>query len=323
MFYLRDLRSRLQERRNRLYRTGFRNYDDELRYFFHFLDENPYIRSLLTTLDESLSLDFEQWAEEVEKSRLPQLPESEEGRAKVFHQILRRCNTAQHSSEWQRWIRLFSSANRYDDQVREFTEAVIDPFVNFLHDRIDDASNVLFVIERYKLKVEWFNREELYDLYTSNTSIGEASLDKQLRAALFEGGIDYPFSQPSSPSGEADIVASLGSNDPLVLEVKVFDPERSKNTGHLRQGFHQVLRYANDYNQSLGYLVIFNCSDRQLVVTSTEAMQQDFPPRINYGGKTFFVIPIDIHPHALSASRERPSTRRVVSHQDLVGDLKE
>ena len=92
MFYLRDLRSRLQERRNRLYRTGFRNYDDELRYFFHFLDENPYIRSLLTTLDESLSLDFEQWAEEVEKSRLPQLPESEEGRAKVFHQILRRCN---------------------------------------------------------------------------------------------------------------------------------------------------------------------------------------------------------------------------------------
>ena len=40
MFYLRDLRVRLQERRNRLYRAGFKGYEDELRYFFHFLDEN-------------------------------------------------------------------------------------------------------------------------------------------------------------------------------------------------------------------------------------------------------------------------------------------
>ena len=289
--------------------------------FFHFLDENPYIRSLLTVLDESPSVDFEQWAEESGKSRVLRLPESEEGRAKVFHQILRRCIAAEHAAEGQRLTRLFSVANKYDDKNRELTEAVVDPFVNFLHDRIDDASNVLFVIERYKLQVEWFKRKELYHLYKDDTSVGEANLDRQLRAALFDGGIDYPFSQPLSPSGEADVVASLGSNDPLVLEIKVFDPERSKGPGHLRQGFHQVLRYSNDYNQSLGYLVIFNCSDSQLVVESTESAQQDFPPRINYGSKTFFVIPIDVHPNTQSASKEKPSTRRVINHQDLIGHL--
>ena len=319
MFYLRDLRARLQERRNRLYRTGAQSYSDELRYFFQFLDENRYMRSLLTVLDESQSVDFEEWANATDSwGNLPEFPETEEGRAKICHQILRRCNNA---GEWDRWIRTFSSANKFDDQVQDLTEAVVDPFVNFLHDRIDDAGNVLFIIERYKLQVEWFQREELYHLYKGNTSAGEASLDRQLRAALFEGGIDYPFSQPSSPSGEADIVALLGSNDPLVLEVKVFDPELGKNNAHIKQGFHQVLRYANDYNQSLGYLVIFNCSARQLVISSGEEEEMDFPPRINYGGKTFFVIPIDVNPQALSASREKPATRWVVNYQTLVGEV--
>ena len=151
-----------------------------------------------------------------------------------------------------------------------------------------------------------------------NTSVGEASLDQELRASLFEGGIDYPFSQPSSPSGEADIVALLGSDDPLVLEVKVFDPDLSKGKSHLRQGFHQVLRYANDYNQSLGYLVVFNCSDRQGVVSSDEESGAEFPPRITYGGKTFFVIPIDIHSDTDSASREKPASRLVIDRRDLV-----
>lgn len=321
MFYLQDLRVRLQDRRNRLYRVGHRSYDEELRYFLYFLNENPYIRSLLTVLDGDSSVDFKEWETEIVGwGRRPSFPETEEGRAKICHQILRRCNAAQSPHEWQKWLRTFSVESRYDDQVRDFTEAVVDPFVNFLHDRIDDVGNILFIITRYKLQVEWFKREELYDLYKSNTSAGEASLDRKLRAALFEGGIDYPFSQPSSPSGEADVVALLGSNDPLVLEVKIFDPQLGRNNSHLSQGFHQVLRYANDYNQSLGYLVIFNCSGQQLVIGADEALDQGFPPRIYYGEKTFFVIPIDVHPETPSASKERPTTRRVISHEQLIGN---
>ena len=321
MFYLQDLRVRLQDRRNRLYRTGHESYDEELGYFLNFLDENPYICSLLTVLDEDSSVNFEEWEAEIQGwGKRPSFPKTEEGRAKICHQILRRCNAAQTPGEWQKWLRTFSTENRYDDQVRDLTEAVVGPFVNFLHDRINDTGNVLFIIGRYKLQVEWFRRNELYHLYKTKTSVGEANLDQNLRAALFEGGIDYPFSQPSSPSGEADVVALLGSNDPLVLEVKVFDPELGRNNSHLSQGFHQVLRYANDYNQNLGYLVIFNCSGQQLVIGGGESSEQDWPPRINYGGKTFFVIPIDVYPDTPSASRERPGTRRVISQEQLIGN---
>ena len=129
-------------------------------------------------------------------------------------------------------------------------------------------------------------------------------------------GVGEPDSVPAQrqpPSFLLDatysISASANSDAGCCLQMRMRLP--------WRQGFHQVLRYANDYNQSLGYLVIFNCSNMQLVVTSTEATQQGFPPRINYGSKTFFVITIDIHPHALSASRENPATRRVVKHEDL------
>ena len=52
MFYLRDLRVKLQERRNRLYRNGYRTYPAELQYLLQFLDADPYTRSLLTILNE-------------------------------------------------------------------------------------------------------------------------------------------------------------------------------------------------------------------------------------------------------------------------------
>ena len=271
MFYLRNLRVRLQERRIRLYKTDFRTYDAELRYFLQFLDDNTYIRSLLAMLETNTSVEFEQWATELSDMREVQFPQSEEGRAKVCYGILKRCVGDDHDDNTLNWAHLFSSERKFDAMLRDLTAAVVDPFVNFLHDQIDDGGNVLYLIERFKLKAEWFRRKELYLLYQEDTSVGEASLDQELRANLFEGGIDYPFSQPSSPSGKADIVALLDSDDPLVLEVKVFDPDRSKDKSHLRQGFHQVLRYANDYNQSLGYLVIFNCSDRQLAISQEEA----------------------------------------------------
>ena len=320
MFYLRNLRVRLQERRHRLYKTDFRTYEAELRYFLQFLDENNYIRSLLATLDANTSVDFEQWTTELRNMRELKFPQDEEGRAKVCYWILRRCVDDKHDDNTLGWARHFSLETKFDAMLRDLTEAVVDPFINFLHDQIDDGGNVLYLIERFKLKAEWFRRKELYHLYREDTSVGEASLDLELRASLFEGGIDYPFSQPSSPSGKADIVALLGSDDPLVLEVKVFDPRKSKGKSHLRQGLHQVLRYANDYNQSLGYLVIFNCSERQLVVSSEEAPKAEFPPRITYDGKTFFVVPVNIHPDTASASKQKPASRLVIDYRELVDE---
>ena len=321
MLFPLQLRVRIQDRKARLYRSGYKTYQAELRYFLQFLRENSYTRALLTRIDANTSVDVEQWIRESGPRQASQFPDSEEGRAKVCFAILQDC-ADEGINELIRWGRVFVSSPGvdFDGMLAYFTEAVVEPLVNYLDDQIDDGGNVLYLVERFKMKAEWFRRKELYCLYQGDTSAGERNLDLELRAGLFDGGIDYPFSQPSSPSGQADVVALLESDDPLVLEIKVFDPDRNRGKRHLRQGFQQVLRYAQDYNQVLGYLVVFNCSANQLVVSPAETAESEFPPRITYSGRTFFVIPIDIHPDVVSASKENPNTRSVISLQELVGE---
>lgn len=323
MFYLRNLKSNLQERRCRLRGSSYSIYSSELRYMLDFLKTNSYTRTLLETLDIGSSEDFDQWEAKLGTTAEIQFPRSEEGRAKICYTVIKRYLSGEDDRDLLNLVGAFSTERTNDDMVQDFTRLVVDPFVNFLQDRVDDAGNVLYLVERFKLKAEWFVRDELHTLYQSDTKRGETKLDRQLRANLFEGGIDYPFSDPSSPSGKADIVASLGSEDPLVLEVKAFDPDSGKDKHNLRQGFYQVLRYASDYNESLGYLVIFNCSNKQLVVELGEASEAEYPPRIIQGGKTFFVFTIDINADRASASIESPANRVILNSKDLTGDSQE
>ena len=128
MFYLHNLRVRLQERRKRLYRTDSITYDAELRYFLQFLDENTYIRSLLATLDANTSVDFEQWTAELSDMWDMKFPQKEEGRAKVCYGILRRCVDDKHDDNALGWAQRFSSETKYyDDMLRDLTEAISGP----------------------------------------------------------------------------------------------------------------------------------------------------------------------------------------------------
>ena len=291
--------------------AGSQQYETELQIFLQFLDDNPHLCALLHTLDASEEADFEHWKGTL--SRRVSLPPSETARAKFCRSILKECVSGQSRS----WVHRFGG-RQMDEMLNNLNDAVLDPLVNYRDDRIDDTGNILYLLQRFKRKAEWFKQQELYQQYSDCTRSGEKTLDRLLREALFDGGVDFPFSQPDSPSGRADIVSLGEANDPLVLETKVFDPARSKGKSHLRQGFHQVLRYANDYQQNVGYLVAFNCSGNQLVWPSENSADGEFPPRIVHDGKTFFLIAIDIGTDRESASKETPAGRTVISRADLI-----
>jgi hypothetical protein len=95
--------------------------------------------------------------------------------------------------------------------------------VGYLQEQLGAASDVLYLLERYVRRVEWFDRARLWEEYHRDKVRGEALYDRDLRRFLFEQGIDYPFSRPASASGEADIIADLSTDDPLVCEVKLFN----------------------------------------------------------------------------------------------------
>lgn len=128
---------------------------------------------------------------------------------------------------------LVNNKGNLNAALRDFTEVFVDPFVNYLHDRLDEGSNSLALVEKYKRRTEWFHKDDLLDRITRDPKQSETVADTDLREYLFDQGIDYRFSSPRSPSGRPDVVADIGEERPLVLEVKLFDPGR---------GYEQKLR---------------------------------------------------------------------------------
>lgn len=313
MLFLQNIRVQLQERRNRLFRTNSNGFESELRYLMQFINKSHYLNSLIQILESNVQFDFESWAKV--QTRGVDFPETEDERAKVCYEIIKRC-LSNNQNDFLNWGSLVSSETNYDSILRDFTESIVDPFINYLHDRVDESNNILYALCRFKLKSEWFDKSHLYESYKKDTQRGEAALDSSLRLSLFENGIDYPMSSPVSPSGKADVVALLDKEEPLVLEVKVFDPSTGKTLSNIKQGVHQVLRYAGDYHKSTGYLIVFNCSD-QLLTFEPSGADKNFPPRVIFGDKTIFIINIDINSKIESASKEK-TKKLVVKETDFV-----
>jgi hypothetical protein len=148
-----------------------------------------------------------------------------------------------------------------------------------------------------------------------DTARGESIYDADLREFLFDQGIDYPFSQPRSGSGEADVIANLESFDPLVCEVKLFDATRYGKS-YLARGVQQAAAYARDYGKTSAQLVVINLSTKHIDFPS-DLDQSYWPPRIQVGGITVFLVQVRAQPLP-SASRRGAAEVVTITADELV-----
>ena len=217
MNFQRDLQVRLQERYRRLYKAGYQLYKNEAAFLVEFIRSTPALRYLVENLERSVpDLD--------PKSGLPSIsagipPSGRHPKTAGPRSHGTSCRNGHEPTRAER-----CSATHFDPSekspdagARTATEAVIEPFIEFLQERIGEASNVLYLLERYVRRVEWFEQERLWAAYQADTAHGEHIYDTDLRRFLFEQGIDYPFSQPKSASGQSDVVANVDGDDPLRL----------------------------------------------------------------------------------------------------------
>lgn len=292
MIYQQQLRVQLQQRRNRLYKAVMDTYVNELKYLLAFIDATSYLSSIVRELAASFpGIDWPAWREKHFDGRSFALPDVEQVAAKVCYGLITE-SAAATDPPWQYGM-LVNNEGNLNAALRDFTEVFVDPFVNYLHDRLDEGSNTLALVEKYKRRTEWFHKDDLLDRITWDPKQSETVADTDLREYLFDQGIDYPFSSPRSPSGRADVVADVGDERPLVLEVKLFDPDRGYDRSYVRKGFRQIHDYANDYGQSTGYLVVFNCSAQPLVF-KTRLETTMWPPRVEFNHVTYFLVVIDL-----------------------------
>jgi hypothetical protein len=184
--------------------------------------------------------------------------------------------------------------------VEQVINIFLKPVYNHLVHHLRDTNVKLYLLLRYKRWAEWFETERLRGVYATE---GETGLDRDLRRFLFESGIDYPLSQPRSPRGQADIVADLDTDEPLVLEVKVWDSGKDYKENRVRDGLRQVMDYADKYGKDKGYVPVFNLDTEPLVFVP-EADGIEWPARIERGGKTYFFVAINV------AEQQEPISER-------------
>ena len=135
-----------------------------------------------------------------------------------------------------------SSARATDDVWRDLSERILRPLFDYLGERaLGPESSVLYVLERYVRRVEWFDREELYACAMQDTRKTEQVYDAATCGASCSArASNVPFSQARSASGLSDVLADLDTEDPLVCEMKIFDAE-SRGKRNLASGASQVL----------------------------------------------------------------------------------
>lgn len=178
----------------------------------------------------------------------------------------------------------------------EIKQGIMDNYLSSIfyaiQDKLVESSSMLYLLQRYKKRTEWFTKQEISKQYNQANKNYEQLLEDDLRLFLFDQGVEYPFSTPLSTSGRGDIIGQLETDDPLVLEIKIFDREKGYGKDRIKSGLKQVVKYANDYNKNVGYLLIYNFDEAELNFNFPEETKT-FPPKIIFQHKTFYFITIN------------------------------
>jgi hypothetical protein len=260
---------------------------------WNYLNEQTLTAGILADMDARAAPYTDEVSALTEKQEIAEFTTDAEQAAFVFR-VIQHCaqhplNSNGHGPVMQIGYSI-SEERGADDVLNSFRNVFLEPFYEYLDEALDQQAAVLSLLVKYKRKVEWFEREALAEVAAGD----ERRLAKHLYAYLFDQGLDFSI-EPQSASGEADLIAP-----DLVLDAKVFDGTR-RGKQYLASGVHQVHTYCRDFNQEVGYLVVYKTCPETIDFTFSATGQ--LAPFIRVGGKTIYIFIVDICKYDASASK--------------------
>jgi hypothetical protein len=199
-----------------------------------------------------------------------------------------------------------------DDSLEVVRDVALDGLYEWIDEHIDSCNAILGLLIKYKQRSEWFGRERLRLLAEHG---GERSLAIDLQQYVFDQGVEFTI-EPSSSSGEADLVLRDTDSSHVILDAKYIPlgavPSEFKRK--LSHAFHQVARYCHDFNEPSGYVVVF-LGDLKSPLLPLSV--QDGFPFLEVKGKNVYYIPVAIA-DAPSASKSGRAEEVVVSLAELI-----
>ncbi len=288
--YAQNLRYKLQKRVRRVNSASWQIYHDTIVHLWQFLSQEPW-SSMLNVLYAKIPQGLED-ARRITEEKQALTGETEIEAACLAAHVLKHCAASKDSTVESDIACYFPQAEgKYEALNAFFTEVYVQPLYEHLDEQLDDVVAVLSLITKYKQKAEWFQREALRNRWEGDTKRGEKHLGMHLYEYLHDQGLSF-YIEPQSASGAVDMIASQSGDDRLLVDAKIFEPSRSKGKNYILQGFNQVYRYCQDYNESVGYLAIFKTTTDELKFT-LEGDRQKIPYS-TLNGKTIFFVVIDI-----------------------------
>jgi len=298
--YAQNLRYKLQRRFRKANSCGWETLHYAACQFWSFLQAQPTLTGIVADLERRGAPDADNDAERIFSEGLALFAQTEVESAAIAAAILRRCAlpTTQHDKVIKLgYLYGVSNSGEAADRFREY---FIEPLYEYVDEQLDDQRIVLALLRKYKQKCEWFQRDALYAMWNGDTGRGEKHLALHLYEYLHDQGMKF-YIEPWSASGEVDLIAAQPANDPLLADAKVFNPDRGHGKPYIIAGLRQLYVYTMDYNESAGYLVIFNTSADELRLALTgDALSI---PYLVQNNKTLWVIVVDIFPHEETASK--------------------
>lgn len=317
MYYNHNLRTQLQEWKSRLSRSNYDQFGHQLKFFRKNLSENKQLSGIIEDIIILYPLNddwFDQHSEQFNRGDFDLEFENEVEQAAFCVQFIDWLKGQTENYDFHHLI-MFTRRD-FNDTKEELMGHLITPLVYYLHDQLDKSNSTVYLLEKYKKRTEWFTRLSLLEKYRSATKQFEDIFEDDLRMFLFDQGIDYPFSTPKSSSGRTDIVSAIDTSDPIVIEIKIVDKEKGYGKQRIKDGFSQIVRYCNDYNKDIGYLVIFNL-DAVEIDFQLDDNKKIFPPMVHFNIKTFFFVVINLN-QDVSASKIGTTQAITITTSELI-----
>ncbi len=259
---LQNLRHKLQKRVQRLNIADVNTFILYLQHFWIFFDKHTIYVGIISLLVskypsiESVTIDI--------LNGEVLFGESEEEAAVIGYSILRKISVLAYAHHIYQIAQIYAQSSSKNQTITEIIRSVfLEPFFEYIDEQLDDQKIILNLLIRYKHRSEWFHRNHLLNLSKNDSRKAEKMLALDFYSYLYDQGFDFTI-EPSSLSGEIDIAAAQGTDDPLLADAKIFDAsDRGKR--YIRKAFNQIYTYTQQYNEPFGYLLIFKITEKKLM----------------------------------------------------------
>lgn len=211
---------------------------------------------------------------------------------------------------------------KYDDALETLRDVAVDGLYEYLDEQVDARNAIFAIIQKYKQRSEWFHRTRLRQAAENGLEgeKGERALALDLQEYVLDQSVEF-FVEPASTSGEVDLVLRDSNGRYLIIDAKYIAATASPSEmlRKIAEGFNQVSRYCDDFNEPEGFLVPFICSPTSIRLELEESDGLRF---FMLGGKKIYYLSVNIA-DLPSASKSGKASEVTISAKDLIETISE